>query len=701
MNTIHTTAVLTNPFEHVWPALPPATDRDMVIANHALNGTWVFMEEGTGDQLINIGRSNIDWAAGHIKHQEWSAQLHRFYCLPSLCAAWGKTGDIQYVQATRDYMLDWINSFTPTPDVYNDKHHNSLNLAIRQGSSQWLGWLGTAQKLGSDPQAATVFDDAFVQRIANSCATQLNYLTTHLTIVGNWRIAQADALICGSLRLADHPDAPTWRKLGVDILNEAVIRQILPDGAHVERTPDYHHWMTRVFFRYWQLAQAQPMLGLQIPTNTLARMMDYSIASNRPNGSPAGINDDRGPFSPVRADVRDMFKTFHQQAQPQDELHDRRSDPYPSTSMHFPNAAQTFLRSDWSSDATWLSFDASPWSGSHSHVSRNTLQLDHQGVPMLVDCGKLSYEASSPFLVHGKSTQSHNTANINGMNQAPVTDLRSHHQHNEHGDLVHCSYEGGYWSGEYGWRFTDGLTNGLWARHHRTTYWIRQRNAFVVVDAMQYILPPQRESAEVNVPNIEINWQLGLTDRWHSQQTDPSQELTQAHQGNSHQTFFEFDHPTKAGLLLCMPSLPAEAKVDVIAGQDSPLRGWVGSPAGIVPAPQLRMQCPAPHHGYFECVTVLLPVTGHHRPTPIITTHKPDPNVSTALTIQWGDDKASPIDQLIWSYRLSVPLAGEHGHAAMVHQQSGGRADNGAQDKVAQGKINNPPEFHTVFHHVP
>lgn len=656
----------------------------MVVANHALDGEWLFIEEGAGDTLINIGRSKIDWTAGHVQHQEWSAQLHRFYCLSSLCAAWQKTRDTRYVAAAREYMLDWMNTFTPTPDVYSDPKSNSLNLAIRQGSSQWLGWLGTAQLLGSDPQAAVIFDAPFVQRIANACAAQLNHLTTHITSVGNWRIAQGDAFVCASLRLADHPDAMQWRTLGVDILNEAVIRQILPDGAHIERTPDYHHWMTRVFFRYWQLAQAQPSLGLQIPTAALARMMDYSLASNRPNGSPSGINDDRGPFSDVNANVRSMFQTFHQQAQLQDQLPERQSDLHPSTSAHFPNAGQTFLRSDWSSDATWLSFDASPWSGSHSHVSRNALQLDHQGVPMLVDCGKLSYERSSPFLVHGKSTYAHNTANINGMNQAPVTDLQSHHQHNDHGDLVHCSYEGGYWPGPYGWNFTEGLANGLWARHHRTLYWLRKRNAAVVIDAMQYALPKQDESSPFTAPYIQLNWQLGMTDRWHKQQPNPADQTPTNH---AHQTFFEFDHPTPAGLLICMPSLPADAKVDIIAGQQNPLRGWVGSSAGIVPAPQLRMQCPAPLHGYFECVTVLLPVTGHAAPQPLITTHKPDPNVSTALSIQWDDGR---LDQLTWSYRLSVPLAGEHGHAVMVHQQSN-----------IENKRTTPPSLRTVFRHEP
>ena len=37
---------------------------------------------------VQVGLSDIDWSGGHINHQEWRAQLNRFFMLGPLASAY-------------------------------------------------------------------------------------------------------------------------------------------------------------------------------------------------------------------------------------------------------------------------------------------------------------------------------------------------------------------------------------------------------------------------------------------------------------------------------------------------------------------------------------------------------------------------------------------------------------------------------------
>ena len=79
------------------------------IADLAVEGKVLFY----GRRPIEVGRKNIDWTGGHIKHQEWRAQLNRFFQLPSLRRKYRETADEQYAACARDYIEDWIDAHQP------------------------------------------------------------------------------------------------------------------------------------------------------------------------------------------------------------------------------------------------------------------------------------------------------------------------------------------------------------------------------------------------------------------------------------------------------------------------------------------------------------------------------------------------------------------------------------------------------------
>ncbi|GAG38634.1 unnamed protein product, partial [marine sediment metagenome] len=206
-------------------------------AEAALDGVVMFY----GDKPIRTGRRDIDWSGSHRKHQEWRAQLNRFMMLYPLCAGYRNTKDEKYARAARDYIEDWLDAHQPyptQPDMPRPAPGDStLNMAVRLGSTRHPGWLMALVDL--DDSGA--FDEAFVERVVSSMVWQLDWLAMNLPAGANWRIAALDCLFSQAFRL---PERFGKHLSGaVDGLNTEFATQILPDGAHLERSAGYNDWM--------------------------------------------------------------------------------------------------------------------------------------------------------------------------------------------------------------------------------------------------------------------------------------------------------------------------------------------------------------------------------------------------------------------------------------------------------------------------
>jgi len=215
-----------------------ATPETMERAAKIVRGTVFFYNRTE----VRVGLKNIDWSGGHIRHQEWPAQLNRFFHLGPLAAAYRATGDEVFARAARAYIEDWIRG-----DPYGSSDtlragDNTLNMSIRLGSSRHTGWGGVLPVFLRSP----AFDDAFLDQVLASMEGQAEFLTRHLTARGNWRVSQLDALVFTALRFPFLKNAKRLLETGIAGMRAALATQFLPDGVHVERTPGYAGWMTNV-----------------------------------------------------------------------------------------------------------------------------------------------------------------------------------------------------------------------------------------------------------------------------------------------------------------------------------------------------------------------------------------------------------------------------------------------------------------------
>ncbi|MDA0747182.1 MAG: heparinase II/III family protein [bacterium] len=446
------------------PALDPKVSHRWASALKA--GIVLFYDH----REVQVGHRNIDWTGKHVAHQEWPAQLNRFFWLEHLAAVYRETGDEELPAIARATIEDWMDQHTYRAEDPPGPGDNTLNVSIRMGQGVMPGWWGTVPAFAKSPH----YDEAFLQRMLESSQGQLACLAAHLTPTGNWRISHLDCLLfCGLLVPGLEEHVP----FAVRHLNETFHRQIHSDGSHEEHNPSYHSWMCNLFTRLWRLSQARPDAGLQIDTRRAARMWDYLVCSAAPDGGPCGLHDG-GSWTPGPGHIP-TIKTRQAFLEEAGLADDPEFDLNQQPSRYFSSAGQLFLRESWAADATFLTFDATRWGGGHCHLSRLSVNLYAGNRMLLCDPGVFSYEMSDPYAPHGKSTRAHNTLNIGGLNQTEANpDTRTVHIQDDL-SVIASRYAGGYFPGEYTWGWSNGKGTGTFGIHDRVLLWLKGRAALV------------------------------------------------------------------------------------------------------------------------------------------------------------------------------------------------------------------------------
>ena len=506
------------------------------------------------DQPVKVGLSNIDWSGSAIKHQNWRTRLNCFGYLETLAAAWRKTHDERYPKAARAYIEDWMNhgGSYETGDALRPGD-TTLDIARRLGNDEQTGWSGTLPAF-LDSKA---FDDAFLDRMLASISSQAAYLQHHLAGWGNWRIVQVDTLVFISLRFPFLPNAQEIFDAGIDEISKALPSQFLPDGVHIERTPGYHQWMTRIALDYYRLAKIFPQTRIPLDSARLARGQDYIAQS-----ALSGINDFRSTLRDT-----DPAPALEKRRQVLQMLYPRKPVKLPPLEQVFPDAGQIYVRSAWKPKADYLSFDCSSWGGDHSHLSRLSLSFRSGGRLLVADPGSITYEASDPFGPYGKSTPAHSTLNINGGNQSEAAARVLRTEFTPDTVFLYGRYDGSYWTGNFTWGWTPARGTGSCGLHRRIIFWVRGEY-LIVLDEML-----------TDPANIINNvWQMGPMDSW---KTDPA-------------TFSWWSGNADTNLFLRMVSVPDRTEMKCFEGSKEPQAGWVGhNGRDGLPAPQILFSYPS------------------------------------------------------------------------------------------------------------
>ena len=311
--------------------------------------------------------SRIDWAGGpHGKL--WNYNLHYFEWLWAMEPVMAKA-----------VVLDWIERH---PFAKNAEGWEPYTLSLRV--INWIGYWG------SRGLAMLQEDQTFADAIFHSLSLQCDWLTQRLEkhILGNHYLENGVALwLAGTF--FEKGDAPIWKSVGQQILDEQLKEQMLGDGMHFERSPMYHNrllwlldWLSSI--------DSQRFGGMHKEATRAARQLKH------PDGKVALFNDSAfGVYPIVEGEAPiGIFAMKH------------------SGYYGMRTEADDYLICD----AGRIGPDYIP---GHSHCDIGSFELSIAGQRFITDTGVYHY-LNTQRRHHSRATVAHNVFAPEGLEQAEI-----------------------------------------------------------------------------------------------------------------------------------------------------------------------------------------------------------------------------------------------------------------------------------------
>lgn len=368
----------------------------------------------------------------------WELNRHQWFV--GLGQAYRLTGDERYGEFFVGYIRRWMQGNPPGIGI---NWASSLELALRLISWVWALFLFRDAKALSSELFRDMLVWIHVQAIhIERYLSSYSSPNTHLT-------GEALGLFYVGTLFPELREAERWRALATKILVEQSERQIHADGVYFEQSTYYQRYTVEMYLHFLILAARNGMPVPAVVGTRVQRMLDFLLAVDRPDGSMPQIGDaDGGTLLPLarRApdDFRGVFATaavFFNRADyawaagelaPETVwLLGTKADtgfaalspvPPPAASRHFPQGGYAVMRSGWEQDAHQLIFDIGPLgcpvSGGHGHADLLGIQCAVFGEACLVDPGTYCYTADMHWRNYFRSSAAHSTVTVDGISQA-------------------------------------------------------------------------------------------------------------------------------------------------------------------------------------------------------------------------------------------------------------------------------------------
>ena len=457
-----------------------------------------------------------DVGFGDVKHV-WELSRHQF--LIDLGKDYWLTGNRSDLDAIERLVRSWR---TANPYATGVNWACALEPAFRA-----LSWLWAYHFTRRD------IDDAFHAEWLDGFYDHGRFIARHLEHYSspyNHLIGEAAALYSLGCCFPEFVESEGWRKLARQVLETRLDEQFYQDGGTAEQSTFYHHATVGFYLIAALVARANgEELSARVWT-AIERGLEFSMWLTKPDGKVPAIGgaDDGKPirmehlpfwdFRPYlaigatlfnRGDFKAVAGRFHEDAlwllgtaglAAFDEIEARAP---VTTAVLLPKSGYASVRSDWSSLADYLVFDVGEQAAGmrpdavpnsmHGHADCLSVVLSLNGRDVLVDSGLFAYNCGGTWEDHFRETAAHNTARVDGRDQARhIKKMAWSHSYRP-------AIEGHGGAPGQGWTIGshDGFGRGPHGVTHRRAVWLREGYA-IVFD----------EFTGSGAHQFEVNWQF-------------------------------------------------------------------------------------------------------------------------------------------------------------------------------------------------
>lgn len=369
---------------------PPTPPDDVVGSLHA-EASFLHHDPWNSREALREGRVTFlgqtrnmeepwNWRAASMPLL-WRFHLHYFDYLHLL-------GPRERARLCRE----WIDSNTPGRGVGWHPYPTSLRI---------VNW-------------CKLFDESAPGSVHGSLYRQAGYLARNLEtyLSGNHLLENARALVLSGLYFGDTGEAPDWLSRGLEIYRQELPVQVLADGGHYERSPMYH---AQVLVGCLDVLNALPAEHDLRPLfrGTARRMRRFLRGLVHPDGDVSLFNDATFDGAPTPESVG-AYGTSIGDLWTDEGVSRPRLDRYPEAGFYAYRAGPVTL----ALDAGPIGPDHQP---AHGHADIFSYELSVGDRRMVTDSGVYEYQ-SGEMRTFCRSTEAHNTVEVDGTDQAEVWD---------------------------------------------------------------------------------------------------------------------------------------------------------------------------------------------------------------------------------------------------------------------------------------
>jgi hypothetical protein len=360
-------------------------------------------------------------------------ELSRCQHFARLGQAYWLTGNDQYAQEFAAEIADWEGA---NPYAWTVNWACAMDVALRA-----VSWIWGFYFMGEAPACR---DSAFRAKFLRTLFLHGEFITAYLEkadLNGNHYLCDAAGLVFLGGLFGATRKGQRWMALGRRIVVEEIFKQVTDDGVDFEQSTAYHRLVLEAFSTSYLLLKMHGQVIPDAAWKRLELMHDYVEAYIKPNGQAPlvgdaddgriqmlgrqGINDHRyllstGAVLFERADFKARAADFWEEsfwllgASGLDRYRRLPEVDAKNDSRAFSNSGVFVLRSD----AVHMIVDCGEVGfggrGGHGHNDILSFELFLNGFNVVTDCGAYLYTASPEWRNRFRSTEFHNTVQIDG-----------------------------------------------------------------------------------------------------------------------------------------------------------------------------------------------------------------------------------------------------------------------------------------------
>ena len=371
----------------------------------------------------------------------WEINRHQHFFI--LGRAFKASGRVEYAECFAAHLASWMDVNPPKDGV---NWASSLEVAFRA-----IAWLWALELFRGSSAVTPVVVARMLKYLYIHGRHLERYLSTYFS-PNTHLTGEALGLLYLGLLLPEFRRAKEWRRLGWQILEHELPRQVHADGVYFEQASYYHRYTVDIYLHALLLAQRNGLAVSAAMRDRLGLAAGHLADLTRADGSMPIIGDDDGgslavleerPFGDVRSTlatasvVLNLPELAAVAGKATEEVLwllgpsgvrtvDASLDalPPPHLSRLLTTGGYAIFRDGWGPNSLHALIDCGPLGAmncGHAHSDALSIEVAVGGCPFFVDPGTYTYTESAAARDHFRHSAAHNTVTVDGQS-ASVSD---------------------------------------------------------------------------------------------------------------------------------------------------------------------------------------------------------------------------------------------------------------------------------------